>query len=62
MLAEKVGAHIDVCPLTADGQVDLDWLETHLTPAHKMVALAHVSNVLGSVLDARRAADAAHAL
>jgi cysteine desulfurase/selenocysteine lyase len=31
-----------------------------LTPAHKLVALAHVSNVLGSVLDARRAADLAH--
>ena len=62
MLAEKVGAHIDVCPLTDDGQIDLDWLEAHLTPAHKMVALAHVSNVLGSVLDVKRAADAAHAV
>jgi cysteine desulfurase/selenocysteine lyase len=62
MLAEKVGAHIDVCPLTDDGQIDLDWLEANLTPAHRLVALAHVSNVLGSVLDARRAADAAHAV
>ena len=62
MLAEKVGAHIDVCPLTGDGQIDLDWLEANLTPAHKLVALAHVSNVLGSVLDARRAANAAHAV
>ncbi len=33
-----------------------------LTPAHKLVALAHVSNVLGSTLDARRAADLAHAV
>ena len=62
MLAEKVGAYIDVCALTEDGQIDLDWLEAHLTPAHKLVSLAHVSNVLGSVLDARRAADAAHAV
>lgn len=62
MLAEKVGAYIDVCALTEDGQIDLDWLEAHLTPAHKLVSLAHVSNVLGSVLDARRAADAAHAM
>ena len=60
MVAEKVGAHIDVCPLTDDGQIDLDWLEAHLTPAHKMIALAHVSNVLGSVLDAKRVANAAH--
>lgn len=62
MLAEKVGAHIDVCPLTEDGQIDVDWLEANLTQSYKLVALAHVSNVLGSVLDARRAADAAHAV
>src|SRR3546814_14068991 len=31
-----------------------------LTERHKLVALAHVSNVLGSVLDARRAAELAH--
>jgi cysteine desulfurase/selenocysteine lyase len=62
MLAEKVGAHIDVCPLTADGLIDLDWLEAHLTEQHKLVALAHVSNVLGSVLGAKRAAKAAHAV
>ena len=62
MLAEKVGAHIDVCPLTADGLIDLDWLEANLTEQHKLVALAHVSNVLGSVLGAKRAAKAAHAV
>ena len=62
MVAEKVGAHIDVCPLTADGLIDLDWLEANLTEQHRLVALAHVSNVLGSVLGAKRAAKAAHAV
>ena len=62
MLAEKVGAHIDVCPLTDDGLIDLDWLEANLTEQHKLVALAHVSNVLGSVLGVKRAAKAAHAV
>ena len=62
MVAEKVGAHIDVCPLTADGLIDLDWLEENLTEQHKLVALAHVSNVLGSVLGVKRAAKAAHAV
>lgn len=33
-----------------------------ITPAHKMVALAHVSNVLGSVLDVARAAEIAHSV
>lgn len=60
MLAEKVGAQIDVCPLTDDGLIDLDWLEANLTSAHKLVALAHVSNVLGSILGAKRAAKAAY--
>ncbi len=62
MLAEKVGAHIDVCPLTDDGLIDLDWLEANLTSAHKLVSLAHVSNVLGSILGVKRAAKAAHAV
>ncbi|WP_443216417.1 SufS family cysteine desulfurase [Sphingorhabdus sp. Alg231-15] len=60
LLAERVGAHIDVAPLTDDGQVDLDWIEVNLTEQHKLVALAHVSNVLGSLLDAKRAAVIAH--
>ena len=60
MAAERVGAAIDVAPLTADGHIDLDAMAAMLTPAHKLVALAHVSNVLGSVLDAKRAADLAH--
>lgn len=62
MVAERTGAEIDVCPLTGDGLIDLDWLEANLTAAHKLVALAHVSNVLGSVLGAKRAARAAHAV
>ncbi len=60
MLAERTGAHIDVAPLTEDGQIDLDWIEANLTQQHKLVALAHVSNVLGSLLDAKRAAAIAH--
>lgn len=60
MLAQRTGAVIDVCPLTADGRIDLDAAAAMLTPAHKLVALAHVSNVLGSVLDAPRAVALAH--
>lgn len=61
LLRDRTGVEIDVCPLTADGRIDLDAAEKMLTPQHKLVALAHVSNVLGSMLDARRAADLAHA-
>jgi len=60
LIAERTGAIIDVAPLTQDGRIDLDAMAAMLTDRHRMVALAHVSNVLGSVLDARRAADLAH--
>ncbi len=50
LLRDRVGVEIDVCPLTEDGQIDLVAAEQMLTPAHKLVALAHVSNVLGGVL------------
>ena len=60
MAAERVGAAIDVVPLTADGAIDLAQMEAMLTPATRLVALAHVSNVLGSILDAKRATELAH--
>ncbi len=60
LAAEAGGFAIDVAPLTADGRIDLDAVEAMLDERHKLVALAHVSNVLGSVLDGRRAADLAH--
>src|SRR3546814_1538544 len=62
LIAERTGAQIDVAPLTEDGKIDLDAMGSMLTPRHKIVALAHVSNVLGSVLDVRRAADMAHSV
>lgn len=62
MLSERTGAEIDVCPLTEDGRIDLGALEALLTPRTKLVSLAHVSNVLGSVLDGRKAADLAHSM
>ena len=57
---QLAGYEIDAVPLTPDGQIDLDAAEEMLTEQHRVVAFAHVSNVLGSVLDARRAAEIAH--
>ncbi|WP_306088010.1 aminotransferase class V-fold PLP-dependent enzyme [Qipengyuania flava] len=62
MVAERTGAQIDVCPLTEDHRIDLGALEALLTPRTKLVSLAHISNVLGSVLDVRAAADLAHSV
>jgi cysteine desulfurase/selenocysteine lyase len=57
---QLAGYEIDAVPLTPDGQIDVDAAERMLTEEHRVVAFAHVSNVLGSVVDARRAAEIAH--
>nr|WP_086490766.1 cysteine desulfurase [Novosphingobium panipatense] len=62
LLRDRTGVEIDVCPLTEDGRIDLEAAERILTPAHKLVAFAHVSNVLGSVLHVEHAAKLAHAV
>jgi cysteine desulfurase/selenocysteine lyase len=58
---QLAGYEVDAVPLTPEGQIDLDAAEAMLTADHCLVGFAHVSNVLGSILDARRAADIAHA-
>jgi cysteine desulfurase/selenocysteine lyase len=62
LLRDRAGIEIDVCPVTDDGSIDLAASERMLTPQHKLLAFAHVSNVLGSVLDVKRAAELAHSV
>jgi cysteine desulfurase/selenocysteine lyase len=57
---QLAGYEVDAVPLTDDGRIDLGAAEAMLTEEHRVVALAHVSNVLGSVLEAREAAEMAH--
>ena len=57
---QLAGYEIDVCPLTADGRIDLDAAEAMASEQHAIVSFAHVSNVFGSILDAPRAARIAH--
>jgi cysteine desulfurase/selenocysteine lyase len=49
MLAERNGAELAYVPVTADGLLDLDVLDRLLERKPKLVALAHVSNVLGTI-------------
>lgn len=61
MLRGALGLAIDVAPLTPDGRIDTDALIAMIGPKTKLVAVAHVSNVLGGVADIARIAEAAHA-
>jgi cysteine desulfurase/selenocysteine lyase len=47
-LAERVGAEIDWVPVDDEGLLDLDALSELLERAPKLVAVTHVSNVLGT--------------
>jgi cysteine desulfurase/selenocysteine lyase len=47
-LAERVGAEIDWAPIDDDGLLDMDAFAALLERGPKLVAVTHVSNVLGS--------------
>ena len=49
LVAEMKGAKIKVIPVKDDGDLDLSALPNLLTPRTKMVAVAHVSNSVGTV-------------
>ncbi len=50
MLAERIGAQLKPVLITPDGNVRVEDIRAALSPRTKMVAVAHVSNVLGTVL------------
>lgn len=49
MVAHRTGAHLRAVPLLPNGALDLDAYEQLLTPRTRIVAVSHVSNVLGTV-------------
>ncbi|WP_445613022.1 cysteine desulfurase [Geobacillus sp. YF-1] len=59
-LAKQTGATLKYIPLQEDGTIDLNDVEATVTPAVKIVAIAHVSNVLGTINPIREIARIAH--
>ncbi|MFM8622439.1 MAG: aminotransferase class V-fold PLP-dependent enzyme [Holophagaceae bacterium] len=49
MLAQSVGAHLNIIPVDDQGELRLDELSKVLSPQTKILALTHVSNVLGTI-------------
>ena len=49
MMCERRGAHLHVIPLTSVGEIDMDAYRSLLSERTRLVAVAHVSNVLGTV-------------
>ena len=61
MLCEEKGTVLKVAPIDANGALDMDAFAALLGPKTKLVAMAHCSNVLGTVTPAAEIARLAHA-
>jgi cysteine desulfurase/selenocysteine lyase len=62
LLCEEKGAVLRVVPINDRGELLLDEYERLLGPRTRLVAVAHVSNVLGTINPVRRIVDSAHRL
>jgi cysteine desulfurase / selenocysteine lyase len=62
ILADRTGCVLRFLPMTPDGRLDLDRLDTELTPRCHLVAVTHCSNVTGAMTDVGRITAAAHAV
>ncbi|MGC2636187.1 MAG: cysteine desulfurase [Acidobacteriaceae bacterium] len=61
MLCEEKGAKLRVLPINDAGEVNLDDLDRLLSPRTKIVAVAHVSNALGTINPVKKIVALAHA-
>jgi cysteine desulfurase / selenocysteine lyase len=60
MLVEEKGAHLRVAPLDEQGRVVMEEYERLLSPRTRIVAVAHVSNALGTINPVREMIRLAH--
>ncbi|HEV2270940.1 MAG TPA: cysteine desulfurase [Steroidobacteraceae bacterium] len=61
IVRDQTGCTLQVAPINRRGEVELDSFLSMLSPRTRMVAIAHVSNALGTILPVKRMIDAAHA-
>jgi cysteine desulfurase/selenocysteine lyase len=62
LLAGERGLTLSVWPITPQGTLDLSELPALITPQTKMLALTHISNVLGTINDIKAIIAAARAI
>jgi cysteine desulfurase / selenocysteine lyase len=61
LVCEQTGCTLKVAPINKRGEFLFDEYVKLLSPRTKLVAVAHVSNALGTILPVKRIVDAAHA-
>jgi cysteine desulfurase/selenocysteine lyase len=62
MLCQRKGCVLRYIPILDDGSLNMAAFEDMLSPKVKIVAVTHMSNVLGTLNDVRAIADKAHAV
>src|ERR687895_192814 len=62
LLTQEAGATLRHLPIDDEGHLRLDLLEEYITDRTKLVCVATMSNVLGTINPVREIADAAHAV
>lgn len=60
MAAEAAGARVRAIPIDDRGDLDLDWLGREVSERTRVVAICHVSNVLGTINPVAEVARIAH--
>jgi cysteine desulfurase/selenocysteine lyase len=61
MLCEEKGARLVVAPINDHGEIVLEELERRLSPRTRLVAVAHVSNALGTINPVKAIVEMSHA-
>ena len=61
MICQEKQAKLQVAPINEDGELMLEEFERLLSPRTKLVAIAHLSNALGTINPVRRMVELAHA-
>ena len=61
MIRDQTGCTLKVAPINRRGEVEFDRFASMLSARTRLVAIAHVSNALGTILPVKRMIDAAHA-
>ncbi len=61
MLRDEKGLVIKVAPVDDDGALDLNAFAALLSPKTKLVAMVHVSNVIGTIMPVKKVIELAHA-
>ncbi len=61
-LAQRTGAIVKFAPIDADGNLDMEALQSMVGPKTKVISVAAISNVLGTIVPVEKVVELAHSV